>query len=252
MNLHSLFVLPQTSPPRLEKSGRNEEAMRCYREALADDPHQDLARQRLQLLTAITEKQVCKLQPMDNVAMYRVDSVLLCMCVHVRVYFFSFFLSSPLIGTKLPSISTHHLNMDQKLLYVLSVILLFTVLCVCPSVCLPGCLIITYQFCVHVISITVYVHPCMSMCVLRMSRCLLHCVCVCVCVLLVLSFPIVLCNWRLLNVERRNEKSWKKRKHFERFRNFLTEKWLKHLSIPARKPSRQKGKWFKYSDSYYI
>ncbi|XP_064382794.1 tetratricopeptide repeat protein 14-like isoform X6 [Halichondria panicea] len=41
----------------LEKSGRIEEAMRCYKEALADDPHQSMARQRLQLLTAITEKQ---------------------------------------------------------------------------------------------------------------------------------------------------------------------------------------------------
>ncbi|XP_064382793.1 tetratricopeptide repeat protein 14-like isoform X5 [Halichondria panicea] len=59
----------------LEKSGRIEEAMRCYKEALADDPHQSMARQRLQLLTAITEKQVCKLQPMDNVATHCGHSV---------------------------------------------------------------------------------------------------------------------------------------------------------------------------------
>ncbi len=119
---------------------------------------------------------------------------------------------------------------------------------VCVPLCLPGCLIITYQFCAcipcisyHCVCSSMHVHVCPS-------HCLLHCVCVCVCA----SCIVFLCNWRLLNVERRNEKSWKKKKHFERFRNFLTEKWLKHLRIPTRKPSRPKGKWFKYSDFYYI
>ena len=38
-----------------------EEATRCYKEALADDPSQRTARQRLEVLTAIMERQVCRL-----------------------------------------------------------------------------------------------------------------------------------------------------------------------------------------------
>lgn len=43
---------------RLEKESRLEEAMQCYREALADDPSQQTARTRLELITNALEKQV--------------------------------------------------------------------------------------------------------------------------------------------------------------------------------------------------
>lgn len=44
-----------------------QEAMRCYKEALADDPSQTTARQRLEVLTAIMEKQVCRLMARSQV-----------------------------------------------------------------------------------------------------------------------------------------------------------------------------------------
>lgn len=44
---------------RLEKEGNMDRAMRCYREALADNPEEDTARVRLDILTAAAEKQVC-------------------------------------------------------------------------------------------------------------------------------------------------------------------------------------------------
>ena len=43
---------------RLEKDGKLERAVQCYREALADDPSQQTARTRLELITAALEKQV--------------------------------------------------------------------------------------------------------------------------------------------------------------------------------------------------
>ena len=45
---------------RLEKEGKLQQAMRCYREALADDPKEETAKTRLGLLTAALEKQVCR------------------------------------------------------------------------------------------------------------------------------------------------------------------------------------------------
>ena len=43
---------------RLEKDGKLERAVQCYREALADDPSQLTARTRLELISAALEKQV--------------------------------------------------------------------------------------------------------------------------------------------------------------------------------------------------
>jgi hypothetical protein len=43
---------------RLEKDGKLERALQCYREALADDPGQTTARTRLELISAALEKQV--------------------------------------------------------------------------------------------------------------------------------------------------------------------------------------------------
>lgn len=43
---------------RLEREGQLEAAVKCYREALADDPHQETARERLRIITTALEKQV--------------------------------------------------------------------------------------------------------------------------------------------------------------------------------------------------
>ena len=43
---------------RLEKDGKLERAVQCYREALADDSGQLTARTRLELISAALEKQV--------------------------------------------------------------------------------------------------------------------------------------------------------------------------------------------------
>ena len=43
---------------RLEREGKLEAAMKCYREALADDPHQVTARERLKVITVALEMQV--------------------------------------------------------------------------------------------------------------------------------------------------------------------------------------------------
>ena len=44
--------------PRLERKGDVDRAMKCYREALADDPEEETAKARLGILTAALEKQV--------------------------------------------------------------------------------------------------------------------------------------------------------------------------------------------------
>ena len=44
---------------RLEEEGNMDGAMRCYREALADNPEEETARVRLDILTTAAEKQVC-------------------------------------------------------------------------------------------------------------------------------------------------------------------------------------------------
>ena len=43
---------------RLEREGKLEAALKCYREALADNPHQETARERLKIITTALEKQV--------------------------------------------------------------------------------------------------------------------------------------------------------------------------------------------------
>ena len=44
---------------RLEKLGKLKSALRCYREALADNPSTEPAKSRAALLTSILEKKVC-------------------------------------------------------------------------------------------------------------------------------------------------------------------------------------------------
>lgn len=43
---------------RLEREGKLEAAAACYREALADDPEQEAARTRLNIIVTALEKQV--------------------------------------------------------------------------------------------------------------------------------------------------------------------------------------------------
>ena len=43
---------------RLEKEGRLERAVVCYREAIADDPSQESAKGRLEVLKKVLEKKV--------------------------------------------------------------------------------------------------------------------------------------------------------------------------------------------------
>ena len=56
MNISIILLFVQIA--RLEKEGKLERAVECYREALADDPSQQTARTRLELIIAALEKQV--------------------------------------------------------------------------------------------------------------------------------------------------------------------------------------------------
>ena len=54
-------LLPPSVPLhtyRLERRGNLEAATRCYREALADDPQEETARLRLEIITTAMEKKV--------------------------------------------------------------------------------------------------------------------------------------------------------------------------------------------------
>ena len=44
---------------RLEREGQIKPALRCYQEALADDPESDSAKTKVELLKAVLQKQVC-------------------------------------------------------------------------------------------------------------------------------------------------------------------------------------------------
>ena len=44
---------------RLEKEGQIKSALRCYQEALADDPESETAKTKVELLKAVLLKQVC-------------------------------------------------------------------------------------------------------------------------------------------------------------------------------------------------
>ena len=43
---------------RLEREGKLEAAVKCYREALADEPNQETAKSRMKIITVALEKQV--------------------------------------------------------------------------------------------------------------------------------------------------------------------------------------------------
>ncbi len=115
--------------------------MKCYREALADDPEQSQARERLQLLTVITEKQVCKLPSLE---------------IALTPFFLSVFLSSywPLKLYTPPQPLEHYLSLNTPLI-VLCMVTIRVILCVilCHSLCH------SVSFCVipcHSVSFSVY------------------------------------------------------------------------------------------------
>ena len=65
---------------RLEKDGRLERAVQCYREALADDPSQQTARTRLELISAALEKQVGIISVVLGTKMCGVNSSIIFVC----------------------------------------------------------------------------------------------------------------------------------------------------------------------------
>ena len=60
MALNVFLTCTHSPSPRLEGKGQIDTAMRCYREALADNPEEETAKMRLGLLMAAKEKQVCE------------------------------------------------------------------------------------------------------------------------------------------------------------------------------------------------
>lgn len=79
-----------------------EEAMRCYREALADDPQQSSAKERLQALTAFAEKKVCSVANISDSTSAPITCthvVIVYNTLHIVFCYFVSFLFYTILGT---------------------------------------------------------------------------------------------------------------------------------------------------------